>query len=670
MSDRHALRLAIVPRPDSASFAGLEYWLRMEQLTGDDIATADTMAEIVDELYGIEACSPEPTPGEEQPPITWERIMEIAARRLDIEECKRRASGDYTAQAKVVYSHPDDQDHRPEYSVTIGRITSKVMISEEVTKTVTVREQQSVALDVPVPHKAGQKWPGTAKWLGSVFNEVDGAIPPPEIIGVGNVLSWGVAATGTILVKVPTVYELVSIEVPGVPRLGSLAGDSQDTLLRAFWRLQVYELDVRAVSQDTTADGQTLAKLCGWDSYGGDTDGIDGSSGDSTSNGDGVADDTADDGPPLGCLDYDKELASEDYYRQVCCTAPPPNISLPDCLVYAISRPTKSMSDEVKKSYEDDHRGKMSFVAVGPGPEGCGRQFRRQLVRKRNCCDDLAVNLAWDLTKSENLISRGSAMKVLFFGGMRPIVAIRVRGEGFWLDAAYRIKQRAIETQYYYVAVVVYADQTACGYGQLDISDGCTTISWYFQCTAGSWVEINPWDCEARMVAAQWHGTIGVIAGGAVWATSWYQDSRYKIVQRYYRGPGESHDDYAYSYESFDAACAQTDDVDWESLIPQVEADSEFFRVWETYPHLIDIGSVAHLVPWNFYFHGNSLSPSYGNEILYNSNGFFGGEKVKYMSGNKHVCGSALAFGVCTGYRSGITYLPDLAIAQVWEWQC
>ena len=85
MSERHALRLAIVPKPDSTSFAGLEYWLRMEQITGDDIATADTMAEIVDELYGIEACSPEPTPEEEPPPITWERIMEIAARRLDID---------------------------------------------------------------------------------------------------------------------------------------------------------------------------------------------------------------------------------------------------------------------------------------------------------------------------------------------------------------------------------------------------------------------------------------------------------------------------------------------------------------------------------------------------------------------------------------------------------
>lgn len=415
----HSLRLAIVPNPSRTSFSGGDYWLRLEQITGSDIAAPAEMAEIVDELYGIEACSPEPTPEEELPPITWERLMEIAKRRLDIEECRQRASGDYTARVKVIYSHPGDPNHRPKLSVTIGTIVSQQIVQEEISLTLSVREQQSLSLDYPVLHEPGEEWPGTAKWIGSVFNEEAGPIPPPPITPAGNVLSWQTTATGTIQVKFATTYELATITVPGIPRIGSLKGDTQSTLLRAFWRLQVYELQVEAISQDTTADGQTLAQLCGWDSLtgGGSGDGDTSSGGSSDAGGDeGGSGEEQDDG--LGCRDHDARLADPAFFEQKCCH--PPNRHLDDCLVMAVGREIKPVDETGLRDRYANARGKVEFVAVGPGPDGCGISYHHQQVVPRSCCDDI-FPLEADPTNTTT-ISPGQTVTLRVLGGDKSVL--------------------------------------------------------------------------------------------------------------------------------------------------------------------------------------------------------------------------------------------------------
>jgi hypothetical protein len=164
-------------------------------------------------------------------------------------------------------------------------------------------------------------------------------------------------------------------------------------------------------------------------------------------------------------------------------------------------------------------------------------------------------------------------------------------------------------------------------------------------------------------------------AGASVWC--WYQDSKYKIKQKYFAGPGKNAEwpwAYATSYSSFESACSQVDSRDWKTLIPAVQNDPEYFREWTRWPRLIDIDKVAPLVtPWNFYWHGDGLNPAYGNEILYD-NGFYGAEFSKQMiTGNTvYYCLAALAVGVRTGYLVGgaISPNPDEAEAYVWEWQC
>lgn len=383
----HGLRVALV-NPALPGFGGLDYWLRLEQVVGDDRVTTDQVAEVVDELYGIEACRDQETQQEVKPEITWERLMEIARRILDPAECDRLRSGTYRAYVKVIVSHPNDKDFQYKLALTIGEIVSVQRMQEDVTKILQVRENEYVVLDVPVFQEPDQEWPGVAKWLGSVWNDENGAINAPTLSGFRNVVSWSGKASGTLQVKVPTVYDLVTIEVEGAPApIGSLVGTTRDTTLRAFYHYQAYELDVDAPVMDETADGQTLAQVCGWDSLdGGGDDGNDGDGSDGDIDGDGDAGDDGD-APELGCLSPAPRLADPQFYRDTCCQSPP--FGLPNCATYATTKPTQQLPQAVQDRYKRDHDGKVSFIAVGPGPDGCGRLIVHQQVNRRNCCNEV-----------------------------------------------------------------------------------------------------------------------------------------------------------------------------------------------------------------------------------------------------------------------------------------
>lgn len=456
----HSLRLAIVPRPEDSAFSGSDYWLRMEQITGSDIAEPAEFAEIVDELYGIEACSPEPTPEEDPPPITWERLLEISKRRLDLEECRRLASGTYTARVKLIYSHPGDPNHRPKLSVTIGRIVSRQMISEEISQTLSVREQKYLDLDYPVLQEENQEWPGKAKWLGSVFNDESGAIHPPPITGSGNRLAWSIVATGTILVKYATTYELVTIEVPGIPRLGSLKGDTQDTLLRAFWRYQVYEQEITAVANDTSADGQTLAKLCGWDSYQAGEEATDEQGG--NSDGDQGDDGTGQDQRPTGCLDPAPWLTSTDYYMEVCCV--PPLVGLPNCALSATVRPQVPPPQP-----PPNQRGKVSYVPVGPGPDGCGILYTHQQVNRRNCCSEIPPLTAHP-DNPESMGANDLEIFQVLDGRLDESPMTWTAGGGLTFKGGATSANGGR-------SMLVISPSAWCEYGRLTIDDGCTVLN-------------------------------------------------------------------------------------------------------------------------------------------------------------------------------------------------
>lgn len=401
MTTTHAINIILTAPQTSSAFGGDDVWLRMEQIRGDDLATAADIAEVVDELYHVDPClEPAAAADAEEARATMPDnktladLLAAAKAKLDIAECERRKTGDYEARVKIIRSHinpPEENIYTLKPSV--GRITGTTLTNETLTQTINIRNQSSLTLDYPVPQDEDEEWPGTAKWLGSVWTDKEGAISPPVVTGYGRQLSWPVACNGTLLVRFPTVYDVATVEVPGIPGavVGSV-GKTQDCTLRAFYRFQVYEAEITAVNTDTTADEDSLAAVCGWADLDGSGTGSgsgSGGTGSATEDDDDDQDAADDESPPTGCISPNSTLSSPAFYRRTCCQDPP--FALPDCSVTASARPVAELSPEEQASRKRNSGKKINFVAVGPGPDGCGRLFTHQQVNQKSCCDHVVA---------------------------------------------------------------------------------------------------------------------------------------------------------------------------------------------------------------------------------------------------------------------------------------
>jgi len=431
--DKYPLTITYgIPRGDG--IYGIEYWLRMEQQEDDDIATVSDVQEVVDAAYNIDPCVDEEVKTAEEIEATQELVsgrsisefLASVASKVDIAECKRRSSGDYTAILKIMRSHYDEEY---EFRVTVGVVSGIIKVVEKVTLTINVDEQSSLTLDYPVPQKyvdgelVPKDWPGTAKWMGSVFTKEDGPIPPPHISGHINKLYWGRDCTGTIVAKYQTFYDLATIEVPGIPGAnGATVGTSRNSMARAFYRYQVYEQEITMVVEDPTANKATLAEVCGWaelDGTGGTPGDLSGESEEDDSENDADTPPIEDDGSPrLGCLEHNSNLANPKFYLEKCCT--PPQTGLSDCASYATAKPTKPFSDSLKAQISADNSNKkINFVAIGPGKDGCGRIITNQNIVARRCCDEVdPIEIDQEHTDAE--IGLGDTASIVATGGVPP----------------------------------------------------------------------------------------------------------------------------------------------------------------------------------------------------------------------------------------------------------
>lgn len=675
------LSTSLSPASGTSSSTSNTYWLRMEQITGDDKASTAEVAKIVDEFYSIDPCVVPEDPEEPENPdyrnpdgATLDDLLILAKSRIDLAECERRKSGDYTARVKVIRSHlTPEKENVYTLKPSVGTVTKKVKTNETITLTLNIKEQDNVRLDYPILHKDGEDWPGTAKWLGSVWTEEDGAIPPPTITGSESDLSWEVNCTGTLLVEFPTTYDIVTVEIPGLPSINSGLGSVRDCTLRAFYRLQVYETTVTAANTDTTANDYSLSALCGWSSLtpsgygpGSSGTGVSGGTEDGDGDGDGEGDDEEGDGPELGCIEEETTLSNREFYKKMCCAYP--TFDLPDCATYATLKPAEGLTDEDKTAYrrnnDRDNISRIEFVAVGPGPEGCGRILTTQTVKQRNCCEDI-TDLEWNYDLSAYIVSPSSYVDVYVKNGARPLLW-KLRGRGFWVNKEYTRREIATAEN----RLRIYADATACGFCTITVDDDCTMIQSQVRSTQGQWVQIDPRDCQQRL-SAHWADNSVVQSGVGVYSWFWHEGGRYKVKQKYWTGFSASGGGVGMA-STFDNACAQVDETSWKSLIADIESSGYLYTNFTTYPELINIDKAVHLVPWSQYFHGNETDPQYGNVIEYQER-FFGVEYGKYMSGfnlDVETCVGAYTGSLSTGYVGIGSPNPDAAECYAWEWTC
>jgi len=466
-----SLDLTLISPDANTSFSGTEFWLRLEQeVPEDDNVTTGEISKLVDELYKTDPCidpvSEEVEEPVERQPVTLESFIAAVKSKWDIAECRRLTSGTYTAKVRVIYSHPNDPNEKYNLKVSRGTVDSIIRTYTEITKTINVKEESGYALEYPVPQRENEKWPGKAKWLGSVFTEKLGAIPPPTITGRENILSWDVPCTGTLIVTVPTVYDLATITVPGIINQVTNIGVSQESRLTAFYHYQAYELDIEMIAEDTTADKETLAAICGWS-------GLDGGTGTGTggtdTDGD-PADDDPDgdvsDGPELGCIKPAPQMATNKFFRDNCCV----DGTGPDCAEYASLKEVKGLDAETMRIIAAGYNNPVEFIAVGPGPDGCGRIITRQNVNRRNCCDEIDP-LQADPTNPTSIAPNGSASLNTIDGNLQSEWWWEWRAGGGLTFAGGRTSAQGGKS------MTVFAPEEFCASGYVTVDDGCTRLN-------------------------------------------------------------------------------------------------------------------------------------------------------------------------------------------------
>jgi len=443
-----------------------EYWLRIEQDIEEDLVTAGEVAEVIDKLYDLNPCygDKEQTDAVPEEPPTEEKLLEVAKAELDLEECKRLKSGTYTALVNIYRSHPDEP-----YTLhlDVGKVKSTVTLTKEKIVIISIEGLSSLKLDFPI--KSGL----VASWVGSVF-DTSGLIPPPVIKEIyGNTLFWDRPVTGVLRAEFVTVYDVLEIEVPGIPKyIGSEFGEPQNANILVFYHYQFYEGSVTAPTEDIAADKEMLAKICGWS--------------------DGNTEEEEEPEPetePIepveyGCIEYGSgpfgpmPIAEPSFYAEKCCVEGTPN----PCRTWKSPNPGGNvLPQEVIDKLTREWPGPIEFIALGPiTPEGCGAIYTEQIVRPQNCCED-ATPIVWDYESSVEVLADYSSGLVFVTGGRAPY-RWQIRGVGMTFD---NYSLREAETDVPWIRVYV---GDACGWCPIEVTDGCSIANGGVRSTNGSWV--------------------------------------------------------------------------------------------------------------------------------------------------------------------------------------
>jgi len=440
------------------------YWLIIEQVVEDEKATIGFVADTIDALFDTSLC----VESEEEPVTTasfkdMDEVLDKISEKteVDMSACEMLRMGTYRTDLKIVRSHPDIPYT---LKLSVGEIIETVLISEAKSINQNVEFLSSIILPFPVQSDL------RCSWLGLVISK-NGAIDPPAIQAIGNTLFWGVEATGTIRADFNTIYDLVTVEIPGVPNYeGSELGDPQSSVALAFYHYHVY----RAEINPPDVDEGLLEEVCGYSS------GTDFP----------APEDPEPEPPPepvqtYGCIDYyplppfGSPVTESWFFAETCCI----DGQHDGCRIRSSRiEGGKKLSDEIINQMTLEWPGPIEFIGLGPiTPAGCGTRYEETVIRPKNCCDE-ATPLAWDAENSVEVLADNTSGIVAVTGGAAPYFW-SVRGQGFTFDG-YNLRDAVTDVPY----IMVYTAPFSCGTATIEVTDGCTVVTGWVRSTSGEWI--------------------------------------------------------------------------------------------------------------------------------------------------------------------------------------
>lgn len=139
----------------------------------------------------------------------------------------------------------------------------------------------------------------------------------------------------------------------------------------------------------------------------------------------------------------------------------------------------------VEKDLKDQYDGETNIVYVGPRSGVCGTRTDEMVVPDNDCCDDVT-----ELSPSPDnpdVISSSVPATIGIVGG-KSLYTWEISDDGFYFSASENIKKIITSA----TKVTVYAESTACGSCDVNITDSCKqTINIVLRCTNGKWVLIE-----------------------------------------------------------------------------------------------------------------------------------------------------------------------------------
>jgi len=447
-----------------------EYWLTIEQVVEDERATVGFVADTIDALFDTTLCveSQDEEPVVPDEPVTsdsfedMDEVLDKIAEKteVDMSACEMLRSGTYQTDLKIIRSHPDVP-----YTLrlSVGKIIKTVLSSEQVSVNQNVKNESFTVL--PFPVQTGLR----VSWLGQVIGK-NGVITPPPIQALGNTLFWGVEVTGSLRAEFGTLYDIVTVEIPGVPNyVGSELGESQSANILAFYHYHVYRADINPPE----VDEGLLEEVCGY----------------LTSTGVPPDEDPEPEPPPepvqqYGCIDYfplppfGSPVTEPWFFSEKCCV----DGQHDGCRVRSFRlEGGKKLSDEIINRMTLEWPGPIEFIGLGPiTPEGCGTRYEETVIRQQNCCED-TTTIVWDSENSVEVLAPGTNGWVFVVGGTAPY-HWSVQGIDFTFDGH---SLRNADTSVPFIKI--YAGPLACGSAPIEVTDGCSIASGWIRATVGRW---------------------------------------------------------------------------------------------------------------------------------------------------------------------------------------
>jgi len=519
--------------------AEIEYWVHIEQVaTDDNTASLGEVAELVDEIYGTDPClkegetleeTPDPAteePPEEEtedppPPITEEDFADLI-KEFDLNLCGVTFNGDCTVQVKVAISHPGDN-----YTLRVsnGEIGGTVTVyGELVSETIVIDNASSIELDFPVVSGA------TFEWYGSVYGSA-GNMTGPQITLSGRTLSWDEEVTGSISMSYYTQYDLIDITI-----FGNEDGEPAECRAICFYHGLIDEIDLQppeiednegleiyrqpfcgAIETDPPEDNddiqcyENVTKVYRCECS--DSKAYDITEEVVTACPEGIRCPNGDEkcrallgsrtilGGYIDCSEGGS-LSDPAYRKEICCDAA--SGLLPTCQTqYSVNPGGVPIDPTALEQYRMLYHDSLRVIAVKPSDGDCGVVKRQIVVSAKNCCDEVPP-LEIDATESVTILADNSSGIIRTTNPTSGNVTVEVHGNGFYARPDLHAKTASYNGG---DGFLIYTSN-ACGTGEIEISDGCSTVKHRVASTDGQWGPmIGEWTTGHEIAVTGLEGT-------------------------------------------------------------------------------------------------------------------------------------------------------------------